>query len=149
MKNVVLLYEKSEKRGQMATVTEIPFSDKDALRSAINDDELYDKLEEDEEILREILPPLDKGRVLGGAQSPLFFGSAIADFGVDKFLDYFVDYGSIPASRKAVIEGDFEGKSDEQVRRRVRGAACVERSGEKRRRGYGWVRDIHCRFQHP
>ena len=117
MKNVVLLYEKSEKRGQMATVTEVDFADKEALREAIGDDELFDKLEEDEEILREILPPLDKARVLAGVQSPLFFGSAIADFGVDKFLDYFVDYGSIPASRMAVIEGEGGDKSAKKVSR--------------------------------
>ncbi|GMH79857.1 hypothetical protein TrVE_jg5394 [Triparma verrucosa] len=104
VENKVLLYEKSEKRGQRATVLEIDFSDREAVKAAINDDELFDKLEEDQEILEELLPPLDKARVLSGDQSPLFFGSAIADFGVDKFLDYFVDFGSIPAARNALVE---------------------------------------------
>ena len=80
------------------------------------------------QILREILPPLDKDRVLGGTQSPLFFGSAIADFGVDKFLDYFVDYGSLPAGRRAVVEG--AEKEEEEEEDGVQG----EREKERERR---------------
>ena len=106
VENKVLLYEKSEKRGQRASVREIDFADIEEVRKAIDAEELFEKLVEDQEILMELLQPLDKARVLSGDQSPLFFGSAIADFGVDKFLDYFVDFGSIPAARDALVEDE-------------------------------------------
>ena len=66
--NEVILYDKAEKRGQMSTLNRIPFDDKDAVKSAIGDDELYDKLLEDQELLEGLLPPLDRGRVLAGNQ---------------------------------------------------------------------------------
>ena len=77
VENKVLLYEKNEKRGQRATVLEIDFSDREAVKAAINDDELFDKLEEDQEILEELLPPLDKARVLSGDQVRSAIGTRI------------------------------------------------------------------------
>ena len=48
--NKVILYEKSERRGQMANVREVDFGDKEAVRDAVGDEELYEKLVEDEEV---------------------------------------------------------------------------------------------------
>ncbi|GMI29266.1 hypothetical protein TrCOL_g13667 [Triparma columacea] len=110
MTNEVILYDKAEKRGQRATVERISFEDKDAVKAAIGDDELFDQLVEDEEVLEGLLPPLDRERILAGTQSPLFFGSAISDFGVDRFLEYFVDFGSIPATRTAVFDDDIDNE---------------------------------------
>jgi peptide chain release factor 3 len=59
--------------------------------------DLYDKLTEGAELLEElILPPLDMDRVLAGEQTPLFFGSAMTNFGVDLFLNAFCDMGTKP-----------------------------------------------------
>ena len=110
--NEVILYDKAEKRGQRAAARKIPFSDKEAVKEAIGDEELYEKLIEDEELLEGLLPPLDRDRILEGSQSPLFFGSAISDFGVDRFLEYFVDYGSLPANREAVFDDNVSKEED-------------------------------------
>jgi peptide chain release factor 3 len=61
--------------------------DLDTLRQRINDDELFHKLLEDQELLQELISPLDMERVMAGEQSPLFFGSAMTNFGVQLFLD--------------------------------------------------------------
>lgn len=87
MENVVHLFDKAAIRGGKADVKQIPMSDPDALKAAINDDELFDKLLEDQEILEELIAPLDMERVMAGDQSPLFFGSAMTNFGVQLFLD--------------------------------------------------------------
>jgi peptide chain release factor 3 len=42
---------------------------------------------------------LDRGKVAAGEQSPAFWGSAIANFGVQNFLDYFVDLAPVPMPR--------------------------------------------------
>jgi peptide chain release factor 3 len=97
--NIVHIYKKSEKRGGKADVEEVSMEDKERLQSLINDDELYDKLLEDAEILQELISPLDMERVMAGDQSPLFFGSAMTNFGVQLFLDKFCSMGTKPTGR--------------------------------------------------
>ncbi len=72
------------------------------------DDELLDKevgeaaadeLREDEEMIREVYPTFDKEAYLNGELSPVFFGSAINNFGVRELLDCFVDIAPAPLPR--------------------------------------------------
>lgn len=72
------------------------------------DDELLDKevgeaaadeLREDEEMIREVYPAFDKEAYLNGELSPVFFGSAINNFGVRELLDCFVDIAPPPLPR--------------------------------------------------
>jgi peptide chain release factor 3 len=95
----VHVYQKAQQRGKKAIVQHIPLSDTEALRSAIGDDELLDKLMEDAELLEELVPDLDHEKVLAGQQSPLFFGSAMTNFGVQEFLTKFIDMGAKPVGR--------------------------------------------------
>lgn len=98
--NTVLLYTKAEKRGQKATLAQhVPLSDTDTLRALIDDQELYDKLVEDAELLQELVPALDMDRVRAGTVSPLFFGSAMTNFGVEQFLEKFCAMGTKPVGR--------------------------------------------------
>eukprot|EP00751_Fragilariopsis_kerguelensis_P035068 CAMPEP_0170953414 /NCGR_PEP_ID=MMETSP0735-20130129/31900_1 /TAXON_ID=186038 /ORGANISM="Fragilariopsis kerguelensis, Strain L26-C5" /LENGTH=212 /DNA_ID=CAMNT_0011364751 /DNA_START=389 /DNA_END=1025 /DNA_ORIENTATION=- len=83
--NVVHLYQKPVKRGAKAEVIKIPFDQTDKLEELIDDQELFLKLVEDQELLNELIEPLDMDRVLDGEQTPLFFGSAQTNFGVQLF----------------------------------------------------------------
>lgn len=47
-----------------------------------------------------LVEPLDMERVLTGEQSPMFFGSAMTNFGVELFLKRFLTIGQKPASRR-------------------------------------------------
>ena len=105
--NVVHLYQRAEKRGGKAEVVQIPLEDAERLQAALKDDELYEKLCEDAEILQELIQPLDMDRVLRGDQSPLFFGSAMTNFGVQLFLDKFCQMGTKPMGR---VSGDEESE---------------------------------------
>lgn len=107
--NIVYLYQKPTVRGGKADVVEVPLSDEERLKEMISDDELYEKLLEDSELLMELLEPLDMERVMAATQSPLFFGSAMTNFGVQLFLDKFCNYGAKPLGRKAYLEDDTPG----------------------------------------
>ena len=59
---------------------------------------LADKLREDVELL-EALDPLDMNLFLAGKQTPVFFGSAINNFGVRELLESFVELAPPPQPR--------------------------------------------------
>jgi peptide chain release factor 3 len=87
MENTVHLYQKSTTRGGKAEVVKVPLQDVEKLQELIENKELFEKLMEDKDILDELVSPLDVERVLAGEQTPLFFGSAMTNFGVQLFLD--------------------------------------------------------------
>jgi len=113
MTGTVHLYSKASQRGGKADVEEIPLDDEELLKSKIDDDELYDKLIEDSMILEELINPLDMDRVSAGEQSPLFFGSAMTNFGVQLFLDKFCDMGTKPLGRVVGKQQQQEQDHDE------------------------------------
>jgi len=105
--DIVHIYQKPTTRGGKAEVVEVPLTDTTTLETLIDDEELYQKLLEDAELLEELLEPLDMERVMDATQSPLFFGSAMTNFGVQLFLDKFCDMGTMPLGRPA-ISGDAQ-----------------------------------------
>ena len=61
------------------------------------------------DLLRDASPTFDREAFLAGKQSPLFFGSAVNNFGVREVLDALVDVAPAPASRAAlerIVEPD-------------------------------------------
>jgi peptide chain release factor 3 len=56
----------------------------------------------DIELLQAAAPPFDEAEFLAGHQTPMFFGSAINNFGVQEVLDALVDLAPPPASRVAM-----------------------------------------------
>ncbi len=60
------------------------------------------KLREDIELILGATDPLDMDHYLKGSQTPVFFGSAINNFGVREMLDAFVEMAPHPQPRGAV-----------------------------------------------
>lgn len=60
-----------------------------------------EELRNELEIIREVYPPFDKKKYLKGQESPVFFGSAINNFGVKELLDCFVEIAPSPLPRSA------------------------------------------------
>jgi peptide chain release factor 3 len=58
------------------------------------------RLREDVELLEMAGVPFDRERVLAGELTPVFFGSALTNFGVQLFLDAFVEIAPAPGIRK-------------------------------------------------
>ncbi len=74
-----------------------------------------DELREDIELLEGAANPFDLQEYLKGNQTPVFFGSAINNFGVEELLDALVDLAPAPGPRQtqsrevAPQEEDFSG----------------------------------------
>lgn len=65
------------------------------------DQDLYYQLKEELEILDEIGADLDLEQVHAGKMTPVFFGSAMTNFGVELFLKAFLDYAQVPEGRNS------------------------------------------------
>ncbi|MEM8718311.1 MAG: peptide chain release factor 3 [Cyanobacteria bacterium P01_G01_bin.39] len=73
--------------------------------------ELYYQLKEELEILDEIGAEFDLEQVHAGKMTPIFFGSAMTNFGVELFLKAFLEYAQQPEAHKSsigVIEPTYE-----------------------------------------
>ncbi|MBT3311060.1 MAG: peptide chain release factor 3 [Desulfobacterales bacterium] len=61
-----------------------------------------DELREDIELIEGAANPFDKEDFLKGSQTPVFFGSAINNFGVKELLDCFVEMAPAPGPRASL-----------------------------------------------
>ena len=68
----------------------------------------YDKLMEDIELLDVAGDEFDMDKVLSGQLTPMFFGSATNNFGVEPFLNRFLIYTKSPTPRVAEGVGPIE-----------------------------------------
>jgi peptide chain release factor 3 len=71
----------------------------------------YIKLNEDADLLDAAGDPFDIDRILDGQLTPIFFGSASNNFGVEPFLTRFLKYTRPPAPR-AADSGEIPADSD-------------------------------------
>ena len=100
--------------GQKEVATEYMNVDDPALRERIGW-EFHDKLLEDVELLDGANAEFDQELVNAGELSPVFFGSALTNFGVETFLKHFLRMTSSPLPRQSdqgVIDpfrDDFSG----------------------------------------
>ena len=75
---------------------------------------LRDKLEEDLMMIEELIPEFNMEEYLAGIQTPVFFGSALYNFGVKEVLDMITTNAPGPRARKAKLE-PFDHSSDEVI----------------------------------
>lgn len=104
-KGVYNMYEKKlnlfSAHGKQTEEETIVFEDLDSdeLEGYIGDD-LAEELREEVEMAAEIYPEFDREYYLDGMLSPVFFGSAINNFGVKELLDCFVEIAPSPLPRE-------------------------------------------------
>jgi peptide chain release factor 3 len=67
------------------------------------DKDLYYQFKDDLELLDELGDELDLDLVRSGKMTPVFFGSAMSNFGVELFLDAFLDYALKPGTHKSTV----------------------------------------------
>ncbi|WP_300031235.1 peptide chain release factor 3 [uncultured Roseobacter sp.] len=87
-------------RNRVAESIEIKGLDDPALAEHVPA-ELLEKLREDLEMARELLPPLDMQAMHEGSLTPIWFGSAINSFGVKELMDGIATYGPQPQIQSA------------------------------------------------
>jgi peptide chain release factor 3 len=86
--------------GRFKATVEVSGLDDPELAVALRPDQL-EPLREDLELLDMAGTSFDRDAVLAGAMTPVYFGSAINNFGVQLLLDGFLRYAPAPGPRKA------------------------------------------------
>ncbi len=61
------------------------------------------EMRDEVELIRETTTPFDLDAFLKGAQTPVFFGSAISNFGIQNLLDGFIEYAPTPKNRESDV----------------------------------------------
>ncbi len=72
------------------------------------DREIAAQVRDELELIESALPPFDVGAFLSGEISPVTFGSAKQNFGVDTFLHFFCSYAPAPQARKRKTGEDMD-----------------------------------------
>ena len=102
---------KAGDHGQLeVSETIIDLEDEEAAREAITDS-LYEKLLEDIELLDIAGDEFNEEKVRYGDLTPVFFGSALTNFGVEPFLENFLKLTTSPLGRNSDI-GEIDPKDD-------------------------------------
>jgi peptide chain release factor 3 len=102
----VHLFERTEHGAKRAPVrvTDV----RDPALKALSDDETYREFSEGLELLEGAGESFDREAMLRGDSTPVFFGSAVTNFGVQLFLDAFLEMAPPPRARMAVRAGATE-----------------------------------------
>lgn len=98
----VITYTDTEKGTKEGAATIIPVKEEDQLISYIGD-EAKQLLEEEIELLDGASAEYDLDTIRAGKLTPVFFGSALTNFGVEIFLKHFLKMTTTPLPRKADI----------------------------------------------
>ncbi|MBD2313440.1 peptide chain release factor 3 [Desertifilum sp. FACHB-1129] len=93
------LFERTEHGKKAAKDTAISLGDPRI--EELLDKDLYYQLKEDLEVLEGVGPEFDLELIHQGKMTPVFFGSAMTNFGVQLFLDAFLEYALKPGERKS------------------------------------------------
>ena len=110
---LVELYESGDHGKTQVEKTDVPIDDP-SLPELLGD-RLYKRLMDEIELLDIAGDEFDLDKVRSGELTPMFFGSAITNFGVEPFLDRFLTYSTPPApheSNAGLVEPtdpDFSG----------------------------------------
>ena len=105
----VILFDKAV-RGKQSNEKRMSLDDKEL--SKYVEKELLDISLEELEVLDEAGSKLEKKEIFNGSLTPVFFGSAMTNFGVRPFLDSFLNMAQKPTSRNS-NKGDIEPASEE------------------------------------
>lgn len=108
--NNIITYNKVDSGAKEIKTIEYPL-DYELINEVIGE-EYIKKLKEDIELLDGACDKLDKKKVDKGEQTPVFFGSALTNFGVENFLDYFINMTLPPLGRDS-SEGFIEPNDED------------------------------------
>lgn len=101
-KSCVIIYSDTEKGTREGETLEISMEDEERLLEYIGQEAL-DKLKEEIELLDGASAEFDLEEVRRGDLTPVFFGSALTNFGVEIFLQHFLQMTTTPLPRKSDV----------------------------------------------
>ena len=99
MHRQIHLFERSAHGSREAVDTVIDLGD--ARIETLLDQNLYYQFKDELEVLEELGSELDLAEIHAGKMTPVFFGSAMTNFGVQLFLNAFLEYALKPGARSS------------------------------------------------
>ncbi|CAM4241538.1 peptide chain release factor 3 [Lacicoccus alkaliphilus] len=78
----------------------------------ISEDEAFQTAMEEFMLVEEAGDAFDEEKIAGGELTPVFFGSALTTFGIEEFLDTYVDFAPMPTPRKTEAGGSVDPTED-------------------------------------
>ena len=99
-KRVMHLFEADPEHGARPPSVQVESLSSPAVRERLGV-ETHDRLQHDIDLLDHAGHPFDEAAVLAGELSPVFFGSALTNFGVEPFLREFLELAPPPAPRES------------------------------------------------
>ncbi|WP_017548069.1 peptide chain release factor 3 [Salinicoccus carnicancri] len=78
----------------------------------IEADEAFQTAVEEFMLVEEAGDDFDREKIATGDLTPVFFGSALSTFGIEEFLDTYVDFAPMPTSRRATDGTEIEPTDD-------------------------------------
>jgi peptide chain release factor 3 len=100
-KSQIHLFERSQHGRKEARSTVINLGDPNI--EMLLETDLYHQLKDELELLTEVGSELDLDLVHQGKMTPIFFGSAMTNFGVEPFLDAFLEYAMKPGTYNSTL----------------------------------------------
>ncbi len=98
-KNEVNLFERTP-HGSFKSPLSVSGIEDNAVKEAL-DPEIYEAAKQEIDLLDGVTEELDIAKVIDGKQMPIFFGSAMNNFGVELMLKRFLELAPGPAARKS------------------------------------------------
>jgi peptide chain release factor 3 len=95
-RNEVHLFERTDHNAKRAGVVKVAGLDDPKLAEILGKDRV-DQLREEVALVREAMPAYDHEAFLRGELSPMFFASALTNFGVENVLERYLEIGPAPA----------------------------------------------------
>ncbi len=100
-KQQIHLFERSAHGSRAAIDTVVDLGDPQI--EQLLEQDLYYQLKDELELLEGVGPELNSTLVHQGKMTPVFFGSAMTNFGVELFLNHFLNYALKPSSHNSSI----------------------------------------------
>jgi len=95
-------FERDREHGAREAAVRIDHIESDTLRDLLGEPS-HAQLVHDIQLLDQAGHPFNAEAVTGGSQTPVFFGSALTNFGVEPFLREFLDLAPAPVARESSI----------------------------------------------
>ena len=74
---------------------------------------IFSQVQEDVELLLEAGNEFSKEKIASGELTPVFFGSALTNFGVETFLETFLQFAPAPSAHKTIDDGEVSPYSED------------------------------------
>lgn len=104
-KKKVLLFSRAEQGG--AAAAHMEECSLESLRSEKGiPDRILEPFEESLELILEAGNPFDNERFRRGELTPVFFGSALTNFGIEPFFDAFAELSPCPQKRRVIVQDE-------------------------------------------